>query len=75
MTTRRTMMTGVAAIGTGSVASRLARLERTLSHERPRDGDALVLVFEHPDGSREATGRIGRDTTVAVIGVRPDGPG
>jgi hypothetical protein len=74
MTTRRTVMTGSAAVAAGTVATRLARLERALP--RPRDGDPIVVLLEDLDGVRTnpGGGAIGRDTVVVVIGTRPDGP-
>jgi hypothetical protein len=65
-------MATVGTIATGSVAARLARLERAL----PREGDGapLVMVFEDPDGGRDVRGTIGRDTLVVVLRVRQDGP-
>jgi hypothetical protein len=67
------MMTGVAAIGTGSVAARLARLERILAPARPQDGDALVFVREGLDGSRDVHGTIGRDSLVIALRVVENG--
>jgi hypothetical protein len=73
-TDRRTMMTGAAALATGGVATRLARLEAALP--RARDGDPLVVVLEDRDGARTVRdgATIGADTLVLVIGTRPDGP-
>jgi hypothetical protein len=71
---RRTVVTGAAAVATGGVAARLARLEAALP--RARDGDPIVVVMEDRDGVRTNPGGgvIGRDTFVVVLGTRPDGP-
>jgi hypothetical protein len=81
---RRRMVTGAAAIGAGSIAARLARLERALVPQPP-DGDPLVIAFEvvangtaaEPGAvlrTYEYRGTVGRDSHVVLIGSREDGP-
>jgi hypothetical protein len=69
------MMAVPVAIAGGSIAARLARLERSLLPEPEPDGDPFVLILDDPEGGPpEVRGRIGPDTFVLHLAYRDDGP-
>ena len=72
MARRQAVTMAAGMVATGSVATRLARLERALLPAR--DGDPIVVVFEGLDGSHETRGTIGADSLVIRLGYRADGP-
>jgi hypothetical protein len=69
---RRRPVSTAGALSRGSVAVRLARLERVGSPAT--DGDPLVIVFEGAAGSRETGGTLGAESHVILFAERPDGP-